>query len=505
MCDTKEKEKIDYDEKITTLIEDIRRVCVSPENRTGGWRIRNKEVILVFSDPIEATDKMREEWHNKVAECGDIDKVYTLHLPEEDGAIIYIRFFDPINTRKKDIFNIENIVPDIYLPSKPAIVKNVMKKLCDFNKLLPEKLQDPQLLTYDEYGGNLSLVEQIWKCKTLQEALIKFVTRSCDANGIEQIWNARPGAEEVKLDPRKHLRYSWHTKMWSRLTAKKWYHRRLIWLVDRPGGALKSEFCKVFTSNFGGVILKSISGASNIATLMHERIKRGMSVKYILIDLPKATSAHKIWDTIECLMDGILTVQKYYGTELKLDDRPRIIVVANFSPQDKPGKDDNYKHDLTKDPVEPPVLVDPEEEHYIERRLKDNEPGEEEEEEKKNSGKKKQINLEERDEEVELERMLKNSERNYNEESENSYSILENKTKISRDRWMIGDILQVPFKDKDGKLQRFEYEFDNGKLIRKTLKDFKIYWRENTFFDPYFEFSKPPMFPASAFRMEIEK
>lgn len=347
------------------------------------FRVQNRLYYILYgdSDSKEPTILDKPDVLDHFSKLGKVEELYLLNAGF--NSIVYINFKTAFSTRDKSKFKLKNDDGGGELsPSSIRTFKTqkdgerFREKLMQINRELVSECQDNDLLdmsdkiealfkknkptgkkgdslkkSREQYDGEhddedkRSIFEKVSDCATLQEALKKY-GRLATANGIVIMWNQRviktpekTKYEEELSNPKTHLKYRYHQELWDMLTAPKWDDRRLCWIVDPEGGKEKSKFCKVFTQVYGGIILKTASGAKDIARLLQQQIESGAKLNYILIDLPRAAVHHKMWDTIECMLDGIFTSLKYEGKPLVLKDLPRIMVFSNEDPPFHPVLD----------------------------------------------------------------------------------------------------------------------------------------------------------------------
>lgn len=180
-----------------------------------------------------------------------------------------------------------------------------------------------------EDGGNLA--ERIWACESLREALKKHCHEPGWAAGIRTLWEEKQLKEVPKIPFRKACDWSWQLYLREKMLAPEWNHRLMHWIVGKLGAEGKTSFAHYFTNNYGGVYLSRCDNGKDIASLLDAHIKTGGSTKYIFIDLPRATKMHKMWSTLEALLNGKITVMKWKGATINLGE-PRVIVFSNWSP-----------------------------------------------------------------------------------------------------------------------------------------------------------------------------
>jgi hypothetical protein len=309
---------------------------LSPPSDKDGWRLRNKYVYIQYDSPVK--EKKLKEIINKYSEN------YTLYSLISDFSCIFaIKSEKQINCRDKSFFTITKIVPKILVLKNKTSFDKVLKNMAILDEIFDLNNQE-LAYWYKEYKAN-TLEEQvkgILECKTYIQAVSKYGKTYSDAVGIRNIWESKQAETRVKLDKSKYIRYNWHAEMWETLLAEEWNYRCITWIYDPPGGKDKTNFCKCFRSHHGGMYFKTASGSSNIANCIKEQLASGDTAKYILIDLPRASKTHKMWDTIECILDGEMTSTKYRGGCIELP-QCRPVIFANWKPFD----DDMMK--LTKD------------------------------------------------------------------------------------------------------------------------------------------------------------
>lgn len=343
-------------QKLETEIDEIDRILtpfreyVNDAGRGDCWRLRNKFLFLVFYSHFNK-NVMREHLLTK----GGISKLFVVPVIARINTytLVYVKYNIVIDTRLQNYFDFYDEEDEVNITGIPFFITNekqaaiVIKILTSYNNKLDEFDKDSELK--EVATEEKSIASLIWECETEEEALVKYVKKVGDSLGVKAIWESRPNAPESKEEQANDGdMFKFQHILWEILIGENWNYRRLIWIIDPDGGKGKSTFCKKFRKEHGGVVLKTLCGATHIATLMNERKKAGLKTPYILVDLPRAAETHKMWDTVECLMDGILTVQKYKGAELPID-LPRIIIFANWSPFDAPDDQPDEETGITVD------------------------------------------------------------------------------------------------------------------------------------------------------------
>jgi hypothetical protein len=332
------------------------------------FRPQNRVYVLGYTSNTSVDKKdflkfLDKQTKHKVEAC--------YRYPADGGTLFYINFKESFRTRKRELFDYKinkiKVRPQIRTISSQKNWKRLVNILIKMNKHLEDFEKDESLTDYgdkleekekpkakraspkkkakkdDSDGDKRSDFEKVSSCANLQEALTKY-GKFQTAQGIVTMWNNRKIQKPVRTDeerdwynPDKQLKYRYHQELWDMLSAKEWNYRQLMWIVDPPGGMDKSAFVRCFVDVFEGVVLKTAAGAKDISKLLANKLKNGGKLKYILIDLPRQSAQHKMWDTIECMMDGVFSSLKYDSEELRLIDRPRIIVFSNEDPPFHPS------------------------------------------------------------------------------------------------------------------------------------------------------------------------
>lgn len=320
---------------------------------TGVYNINNKKLFLTYATHIDK-EKLIDFLNGKSQ--SDIEEVYVAHETSDkrvpyDHSHVWIKWakahissssrdFDfPISKKKALHPNIQKVdsklkVDEIrlgYYISKQDKSDDLVKLREACHKWNRENGSRAKNAKRGE-GDRPEWIEGVLACKTGLEAIKKFAYSPKDVSGILQLFEQKLMEGRPKMNPIDHLFFTWTQEMWAALQPNNpWDHRRLTWLVGPKGLDLKSKFASCFVSNFGGVILTTTSGCSNIATLLAEQLKAGGSLKYIFVDLPRAVNGHKMWDTLENMLNGTITVTKYKGHTLYTGDS-RIVVFSNWNP-----------------------------------------------------------------------------------------------------------------------------------------------------------------------------
>jgi len=201
-------------------------------------------------------------------------------------------------------------------------------------------------------------VDAVWESKTLQDAL-RFANVS-EANNIITLWNNKP--KNFAEEPTYRLR-RWQQNFSIELLAypedkddeeasqiargldiseddgseivfvdpSKKDGRKITIVYDPAGGNGKNTFSKFLCNKFPHRFYH-IQGLGQIKDMMEvikNALSSGWSGETLFINIAKQCADHKIYESLECFIDGTGTSQKYSGSSISWKAR-RVVVFTNF-------------------------------------------------------------------------------------------------------------------------------------------------------------------------------
>jgi hypothetical protein len=333
------KEELDDSED---SLDELEECTVSPNRKGGRFKINNKQLLLTYKTHLNK--EKSQKWFSKKA---DVAEFYIAHetgdkLNPYPHSHVYVKFEEAFTSSEPDVFDIrsggESIHPHIAVLGKAKSDEVKVKYYISKEDKSPDLVelrkwcdsQQGKKGKGTEVGGPC-IVERVWACKTYQEALKKCCGNAGEANGIRELWESKVISERNKIMFRDIANFTWQKTCREILLAEKWVHRWLYWICDKKGRSGKSDLADYMVSNYNALYLTDVSSSKDIATLLDNHLSNGGSAKWILLDLPRAAKFHKIWATMESLLNGKITVGKWKGKSL-IFDKPRLMVFANYSP-----------------------------------------------------------------------------------------------------------------------------------------------------------------------------
>ncbi len=367
-------EEFEREEDPEYLLETL--LTAHDTSKKANFRVQNRLFYLVYKYRGGTAYFDKQDVMDHMTKLGKVQELYVLpsNSDTNKATVVFVNFKTAYSTRKKDVFDIEfegdtlrPIIKTIRSQQDGKKIRQILYTYVNNENNIVDDYIDIDLLETrdgieakskqkekskkkskskdDEEDDGISPFEKVISCSSLQEALKKY-GKFNTANGIVTMWNnrhtpkpERTTEEEALYDPAVQLKYRYHQELWDMLTSEKWDYRRLHWVVDPIGGRGKSTFVRCFSDKYGAICLKTASGSKDIAKLLQKQLEKGSKLEYIIIDLPRAAAQHKMWDTIECMLDGVFTALKYEGEVLQLTKRPRIIVFSNADPPFHPLTD----------------------------------------------------------------------------------------------------------------------------------------------------------------------
>lgn len=240
----------------------------------------------------------------------------------------------------------ENIHPHIKkLPNKKALndAKGYIAK------------EDPD--NSDLKSINTPIYTQIRECKTVHEALEKFVESPSDALGVialHSIGNDGNYRRRNRVTEDVILR-NWQKELDAMLEVTP-NDRDIVWIYDTVGNTGKSWYSKYKCLMDSAKYRRCSDMGTNrdAATIIEGELKSGWEAWGLFINLARQCENHsRMYKYMECIKDGSMTTQKYQGKNIEFDE-PHIIVFANWPPIVRELSLDRWKiYEISEDTLKP--------------------------------------------------------------------------------------------------------------------------------------------------------
>lgn len=177
----------------------------------------------------------------------------------------------------------------------------------------------------------VNMVTDIIQSDTMMEAVMKHVKKPSDFLGVKMIYESCKRTD--RPEPNKPHWWTWQVHLDTELENEP-DPRKIIWYVDPPGGAQKSEFVKWMRwkdpSKF--YVVTQFSGSSNAATIMDSAIESGWKSHCLFIDFPRDFVDNSVYAPLEMIKNGDITSTKYKGRTVEFEKKPHVVVFSNWWP-----------------------------------------------------------------------------------------------------------------------------------------------------------------------------
>ena len=140
-------------------------------------------------------------------------------------------------------------------------------------------------------------------------------------------------AEPILIEP---LCLSWHSAM-DGILSEKLAHRRIsYWWWSKEGSLLKTLLCRYMAWQYPDTFMLVAGNAKDVKCQILERMGNGgLFPKIIFINLPKCFNPNDFcYDSLEELKDAFFSGSKYKGGMMPPQNRPHVVVFANFPPDE---------------------------------------------------------------------------------------------------------------------------------------------------------------------------
>nr|QXP07787.1 MAG: replication associated protein [Arizlama virus] len=190
----------------------------------------------------------------------------------------------------------------------------------------------------------LRLVENIERGDSFEELLVKDPQKCIMyPHGVEKAINVinERNQRELMLEHWKNWKPSkWQQKILDIIEGPT-DGRKILWIYDTKGHTGKSEFC-AFLEDTKGIFYydaASCKGVDVACQLNH--CKRPLP-NVCVFDLQREKDGILQYSILECIANGRLTSTKFEGGRLIWNERPHVVVFANWTPDVKTMSDDRW-------------------------------------------------------------------------------------------------------------------------------------------------------------------
>jgi hypothetical protein len=248
--------------------------------------------------------------YSMVHEIGDEDDAGYEHTH------ILVKFQNSIDTRNARYFDFTSLHPHIKRVTNSThwinAAKYHTKQGIPFTNIILKE--------------DLPLIELIWACDSVSDAIQKYGSNIRHIGGIIAAFNNKPRARRDEPDVDWQ---PWQREVLDELTTPA-DDRTINWLWDPHGNSGKTFLCK-HMEEFNNTFVSSHANVRDAATQLREMLRVNSKILAVFFNFTRQTQEHKVYQALESFKDGFLTVQKYIGGNVNIPS-PHVYVFANYMP-----------------------------------------------------------------------------------------------------------------------------------------------------------------------------
>lgn len=308
-------------------------ISILPEATNGKkFRLQNKMIHLTYPTHLVFEDWMKFVSDPKdtglesdpkdtglglvILEYSMVHEIGTAGDDSYEHTHILVKFEHPVDTRNSRFFDFNSLHPHI---------KRVTSKVHWFNII---KYHTKQGIPFANVSvtDELPLVELIWACDSISDAIKKYGGNIRHIGGIIAAYNNKP------TPPKEEPDVDWQP--WQREVLDELNQppddRTINWMWDPYGNSGKTFLCK-HMEEYRNTFVSSHANIRDAATQLREMIRAKSKVLAVFFNFTRQTQEHKVYQALESFKDGFLTVQKYVGSNVNIPS-PHVYVFANYMP-----------------------------------------------------------------------------------------------------------------------------------------------------------------------------
>lgn len=217
-------------------------------------------------------------------------------------------------SKNERIFDLGEIHPNIQPLKSITHFNNAVKYLSK---------EDPE--NKDLKKDERPIAVKVWESENLHEAVEAHVKSAVEVFGVKELWKMKQA--EIKVE---EPTFPWHKYVLDKIKGVP-DKRKITWIYDKVGNTGKTWLTKYCHATKLAYAITACGGIKDFATMIESALEDGWDGKAVIFDLPRAAETKSIYEPLESIKNGLITVSKYKGRTIVLDN-PHVIVMANFMP-----------------------------------------------------------------------------------------------------------------------------------------------------------------------------
>lgn len=285
------------------------------------FRLQNTKIHLTYPDHVDIIlfldffmkKYLSIELYSVVHEIGSTGHKHTHAL---------FKFDKIFTSSKSNCFDYMNLHPNI----KPVTSKTHWERTVEYHKKDGKPITN---IGVEKKTDARLDIEDIWSHPSVSDAILNTCNSVKEVGGIIAAFNCKPinYGEEPTVNWKP-----WQQELYDELETTP-DDRTVRWYWDPTGCAGKSFFAK-HMGMYKGAFTTSKANAYHVATQIQDTMKKGQTILTVIFNFTRQCEAHKVYQAIEALKDGMITAEKYHGETMYFPS-PHVVIFANYFPDIK--------------------------------------------------------------------------------------------------------------------------------------------------------------------------
>lgn len=323
-AESKTPPKSETELKADSATEEWEKELKDPEKTGKKFRIANQHFLLTYKTHINK-DEYKAWFIQKITKGKEPPFLRMAHEKESsdtnyEHTHVVVDTGVKIDSPSVKFFDWECKVNGIIHPN----IKILASREHQLNAKRYLAKEDPANADLKNLKG--TLLEGIWACNTVQDALLNYAKRPSDVPGIIAAMQQKTftwgGKVQEDIITDEESLFPWQKKMWEYISVYQPVKREILWIVDFKCGAGKTEFInwcgsfhddKVYNLPIGGKL-------DDILNVLCDSVKAGWCGDTIIINIEKSRCDKDpgiLYVLLERLKDGEIFSTKYNGFKIR--------------------------------------------------------------------------------------------------------------------------------------------------------------------------------------------
>ena len=288
----------------------------------GNFRLQNSRIHLTYPDHFDpqilfnfltSISKSDISNYSIVNETGSTGHKHTHCL---------LKFSKLLQTKNPRFFDFQSSHPNIKIVSSDLHWNNCIL----YHKKQNSPFTNISLSSSFSSPSHQEHIQAVWNSKNVSDAVLNVCQSVKSVGGVIAAFNCKP--IDYGPEPSRDWR-PWQNDLYLELSSKP-DDRSILWYWDPIGSAGKTFFAK-HMGMYKGAFITTTGNVYHVATQLQDVMQNGDSILSVIFNFSRQSEAHKVYQAIEQLKDGVISSQKYHGKTLFFNS-PHVVIFANYFP-----------------------------------------------------------------------------------------------------------------------------------------------------------------------------